>query len=76
MKKEADDAKKAAAELTARLEALELEAKAKKGVTSMQGTEQMPFSLMPFLSLFLFAVRNVHCDISVLFGLAVQKDTL
>ena len=32
MKKDADEAKKAAAELTARLEALEVEAKAKKEV--------------------------------------------
>ena len=45
MKKDADEAKKAAAELTARLEALEVEAKAKEEVSKVQRSEQ---SKVPF----------------------------
>ena len=49
MKKEADEAKKAAAELTARLEALEVEAKAKKAISKVQRSEQskVPFYFVP-----------------------------
>ena len=47
-KKEGDEAKKAAAELTARLEALEVEAKAKKEVSKVQS--KVLFSFVPSLS--------------------------
>ena len=60
MKKEADEAKKAAAELTARLEALKVEAKARKEVIvsrvslyrqrAEKRAKKGPFSFVPFLS--------------------------